>query len=69
MARAPVLRRSIPLQQINQENSDDVMRVAAMQERTAVGMRYDGTDEEREGREEVMNETPPRIGRFERHMG
>jgi hypothetical protein len=67
-SRAPILRRSIPRQQIDQENSDDVVRAAVLEERTAVGMRYDGA-EEGEGRSQVMNETPPRIGRFERHMG
>jgi len=66
--RAPALRRSISRQQIDQENSDDVMRAAVMEERTAVRMRYDGA-EGGEGRGEVMNETPPRVGRFERHMG
>lgn len=61
-------RRRIPRQQVDQENSDGAVREAAMEERAALGMRYGGSEEGgREG--EVMDETPPRIGRFERHMG
>jgi hypothetical protein len=67
-ARTPVLRRSVPRQQLDQENSDQAIRAALMEERAAVSMRYDGADAGG-GRAEVMNETPPRIGRFERHMG
>ena len=67
ISRPPILRRSIPRQQLNQENSDQVARAATMAERAVAGMRYDGV-EESEGRSEVMNETPPRIGRFERYM-
>jgi hypothetical protein len=63
---APLPRRVIPRQQVDQENTDNVVREAAMEERSALRMRYGS--EEREGRGEVMDETPPRIGRFERHI-
>lgn len=64
----PIPRRPIPRQQIDQENSDDVERQAAMAERVAVEMRHGASQETEEGGE-VMDETPPRIGRFERHIG
>jgi hypothetical protein len=64
----PIPRRPVPRQQIDQENSDDVERQAAMAERVAVEMRHGASQETEEGRE-VMDETPPRIGRFERHIG
>lgn len=60
---AAASRRRIPQQQHNQENSGEAERAAMRQELAAVGMRYG-----EEARLDVMDETPPRIGRFERHM-
>jgi hypothetical protein len=47
----------------NQENSGDAEIETMRQELESVRMRY---DESQQG--DVMDETPPRIGRVERHM-
>jgi hypothetical protein len=62
MTRVPTPRRRIMPQQQNQENSGEAEDERMREEMVAAGMRYEGAG----GRLEVMDETPPRLGRFER---
>lgn len=61
---ARVASRRISAQQLNQENSGDAEDERMREEMTAAGMRYaeDGVGLD------IMDETPPRIGRFERRI-
>ncbi|KAF2706362.1 hypothetical protein K504DRAFT_459655 [Pleomassaria siparia CBS 279.74] len=61
MTHAPASRRRITPQQLNQENSGDVENELMREEMVAAGMRY-AEDEQ----QDTMDETPPRLGRFER---
>ncbi|KAF2243636.1 hypothetical protein BU26DRAFT_106185 [Trematosphaeria pertusa] len=63
MNRAPTSRRRIPPQQRNQENSLEAEEQLMRAEMHAASMRH-GDD----GQLDVLDETPPRIGRFERRM-
>lgn len=56
--------RRMPAQQIDQENSGNIEMLPAMREQDAINSRY---NEDRQ--RHVMDETPPRLGRFERRMG
>ncbi|CAI6321399.1 unnamed protein product [Periconia digitata] len=62
-----VNNRRIPVQQQDQENRGELEREMEVmrEELAAVGVRYGDND----GRQERMDETPPRIGRIERRMG
>lgn len=61
---ARVASRRISAQQQNQENSGDAEAALMREEMAAVDMRY--ADDE--VGLDIMDETPPRMGRFERHM-
>lgn len=66
VVRAPItarIYRRMPSRQRDQENSMEGEIGAMRREETAINSRYGG-DEQRE----VMDETPPRIGRVERRM-
>ena len=70
-SRSPVMRaptsarvnRRVPAHQLDQENSGEGEMMLARREQTAINARYN-EDEQRD----VMDETPPRIGRYERRM-
>ncbi|KAF2200427.1 hypothetical protein GQ43DRAFT_73548 [Delitschia confertaspora ATCC 74209] len=59
----PLRRRRMPSSQQDQENSLDAEMGMMRNEMVAAGMRY-----AQDGHPEVMDDTPPRLGRFERHM-
>jgi len=64
--RAPTsarVNRRVPAHQLDQENSGEGEMMLARREQTAINARYN-EDEQRD----VMDETPPRIGRYERRM-
>jgi hypothetical protein len=70
-SRSPVMRaptsarvnRRVPVHQLDQENSGEGEMMLARREQMAINARYN-EDEQRD----VMDETPPRIGRYERRM-
>ncbi|KAF2465495.1 uncharacterized protein BDR25DRAFT_378648 [Lindgomyces ingoldianus] len=64
MHRAGTSRRRITPQQQNQENSGDAEEQMMREELAAAGMRYARDEQQLD----TMDETPPRLGRFERHM-
>ncbi|KAF2800680.1 hypothetical protein K505DRAFT_398576 [Melanomma pulvis-pyrius CBS 109.77] len=62
--RVATSRRRITHQQQNQENSGDAEAGLMREEILAGGMRYADDGQQLD----VMDETPPRLGRFERHI-
>lgn len=61
---ARIASRRLPVQQRNQENSGDAEAELMRAEMEAASMRY---GDDAVGLE-VMDETPPRVGRFERRI-
>jgi hypothetical protein len=62
ISHIPTSRRRIPPQQQNQENSGEAEDERMREEMVAASMRYEVDGQQLD----VMDETPPRLGRFER---